>query len=144
MKCPSCGKDAKYNKTYNMHLCINPSCDLYLTDDISKSSHSPRAINSNYQKRIKETINEFDFDKVRNVMKFLDWRWAGKRQPPSTTELIQTAEEKLTRLCKEIIQNHHNEFKICSGGFSAYGWVNDHGDIELKLTFSVEESSTYF
>ena len=107
MKCPSCQKESKYNKTYDMELCVNKKCNLYLTDDLSKkTSGSSLSINPNYQKRIKEIINEFDFDKVRNVMSFLDWRWRGQRNVPSIQELIQTAEEQLTRLCESILDGN--------------------------------------
>ena len=143
MKCPKCNEETKHNQKYDMYLCKNKDCSLYLKDDIrnKKPTFSP---NKNYQPKIKEIINEFNFDKVQKVMDFLDWRWQNARRIPTIHELISKSENLLNDVCLELLNGQEKEWKVSTGGFSAYGFIDDSGDIELSLSFCIEEWETYF
>ncbi len=66
------------------------------------------------KKAIEEIMNEFDFNKVRNVMVFLNWSWSEKT-PPSIKSLRDHANRSLTDVCEEA--DNKNFYFIEGGGF---------------------------
>lgn len=89
--------------------------------------------------KIAEILENFDFEKVHNVMTFLNWKWAtSKHGVPKYYELIKSAEKMLNDAYKVAIDND-SDFIVSSGGFSAYAeWISDEY-IELSLEFILEE-----
>ena len=64
------------------------------------------------QEQIDEIMDTFDFDKVHDVMKFLDWRWQRAEEPPDIYEIKQEARERLKQAAKSGGSS--------TGGFTAY------------------------
>lgn len=81
-------------------------------------------------KNIMEVINEFDFDKVYNVMNYLNWQWH-RRTPhiPNIDELKDEALRHLTSAyngfwCSEDKKEKHFIYISSSGGFEASYWYD--------------------
>ena len=81
------------------------------------------------KENIDKIINNFDFEKVHEVMNFLGWEWHPLNKVPSIDELKKQARELLEQICAE--PDIHN---ISTGGFE----VILHRDI-LTLKFVIEE-----
>ena len=92
-------------------------------------------------KKIFNIINYFDFEKVRNVMKALNWTWAGcgeKKEPgiPSIEELREQAYDLLTT-CENGLNNSETYLSAC-GGFEAEGFVDENKEKCYILRFTIE------
>ena len=76
-----------------------------------------------------EILGNFDWDKVRKIMEFLDWKWVdhNSESVPSIGRIIMRAEE----LCRSA----YNDKGIHQSG----GFVATFEDEVLMLTFVVEE-----
>ena len=93
--------------------------------------------NEEKNKLIDEVLNEFDFEKVDSVMRYLGWKWAvwgDKRFIPGIYGLIKEA----TELMEQVLQYDDGEFHaIACGGFRAtFDGVN------LGLEFTVTSYET--
>mgnify|MGYP003291736012 CR=1 FL=1 len=79
-----------------------------------KDPQDPRE--RNVRQKIQCIMDEFDFDKVHNVMEFLDWKWVGgdceRPYIPTVDRLRDWALDLLTR-------SAHERVDISSGGFRA-------------------------
>ena len=78
--------------------------------------------------KIEEIMNNFDFEKVYRIMKFLDWEWSCVNRVPNVKELKATARKLLEDL--DSVQSEY----IGTGGFVA----EDYGG-NYRLTFQVED-----
>lgn len=83
------------------------------------------------QEAIDEIMDNFDFDKVFRVMKFLEWGWMDYGVP-SVSDLRGTARV----LLKECIKSKSD---VSTGGLCAYYYEFDGIGVILKLKFVVEE-----
>lgn len=95
------------------------------------------------EKRLVECLNEFDFDKVHKVMKFLNWKWAREApcHVPSASELKETA-SKLLFECLEYSEIHKEDWTVSTGGFEANSYFEDGNIIDFGLKFIVSEYNT--
>ena len=87
------------------------------------------------EKMVSEVMEKFDFDKVHNVMVYLDWRWQidnGVRTVPSSYRLMKQAESLLW----EVMQYYPDTgfHSLGTGGFMA-----SLDDGSLSLQFILEE-----
>lgn len=83
-------------------------------------------------------MEDFDFDRVHNVMAYLDWRWSignGEYAVPSSYRLMKMADELLHNVAK--YYNDGEFHASSSGGFMA-SLDND----VLGLQFILEETTT--
>lgn len=92
------------------------------------------------EKLIDEVLDEFDFDRVHEVMKLLNWQWqtacANKREIPSHYRLITSARNSLRNSVK-------NGF-YATGGFAARYHSASQGEDEwFTLEFVVCSASNY-
>ena len=90
---------------------------------------------------IEEAIDNFDFDTVRKVMLFLDWRWGTEKSGsvPSCGRLVSCARDLL-----QSAADHAAEFRChtsdTTGGLCATaGWDDNLGVMYLKLAFEVAD-----
>lgn len=79
-------------------------------------------------KMIDEIMEEFDFDKVQNVMDYLDWKWVGGYV--TVDMLKETAERLLRDAAKARLgdykDTHWEQGIICgTGGFHATAFCNE-------------------
>lgn len=83
------------------------------------------------RKEIQEIIEEFNFEKVLDVMSYLDWRWNGEL--PTYGKLMVEA-YRLLELAYSECERGKKDFDVSTGGFSADAYY-DGGDIKLRLAF---------
>lgn len=77
-------------------------------------------------KNLTEVVNNFDFEKVQDVMQYLNWTWAdAEKGVPELYELKEKATDLLIDSYEELIKNKKQEFFIGSGGFEASAWKED-------------------
>ena len=82
--------------------------------------------------QIQKIMNNFDFEKVHNIMKFLNWTWFPQNTIPTIDKLKQETESLLIQI------STHPEYKnISTGGFEV---TIDKQTINLR--FIVEEYFT--
>ena len=88
---------------------------------------------------IKEIIENFDFEKVAKVMKFLDWTYWDSKETPSVGKLVISAQNQLSEAFDKCCSNKC-AFATGTGGFSALGEYNketqtcDYLELSFKLT----------
>lgn|SRR5512133_1040231 len=84
---------------------------------------------------IKDVIDNFDFKKVRKVMKALNWCWVGRddNKPPSKDELRVIAIDVLSDVVKDYNSSKKRSFSG-TGGFEAVASKQC-----LSLMFVVEQ-----
>ncbi len=78
-------------------------------------------------KLIEGILDNFDFDKVRRVMEFLNWTWATLPEPdtvPSTYQLIKSAKKRLEQAYEYAMDNKRDGYSH-SGGFKAFAEYNE-------------------
>ncbi len=89
-------------------------------------------MNNETKAKIKSTLRDFDFEKVRKAMVALDWRWSSCEGVPSVAELYQRAEELLH-------QASERPFNCSTGGFKAI-YFEDEGRFEIVFILAVSTS----
>lgn len=87
---------------------------------------------------IDEVLTGFDFDKVLRVMNFLNWKWSLTEM--NHYELIKVAKKLLSDSYDGAYKNECKEFISATGGFTASGFVGSDFNIELFLSFIIENS----
>jgi hypothetical protein len=90
-----------------------------------------------HQKMMFDIINNFDFQKVHNVMKYLDWAWY-PYGTPTVDELRFAARERIESVIKNCLLDAKSdqEYISSSGGLKATVIKNDYGQITfLELEF---------
>ena len=92
---------------------------------------------------IEEVIDNFEFDTVRKVMLFLDWRWGRKLESvPSCGKLVSCARD-LLRSAADHAACFRSTCSDSTGGLCATAWWNENlGVTSLKLAFEVESRTT--
>lgn len=84
-----------------------------------------------------DIMNNFDFDKVRSVMKHLEWEWYGKGVP-TVDDIRFAARERIESVIKVCLSeaNPNEEYFSSSGGLKATAIKDDYGQITfLQLEF---------
>ena len=84
--------------------------------------------------KIKLVMECSDFERIKKVMDFLEWEWAGTDGVPTIYEIIKYAEGLLGQVCEQ----RGGYGLVSCGGFTA---VRDGEDLELR--FCLSEANTY-
>ena len=82
-------------------------------------------------------MNNFDYDRVRSVMKHLEWEWYGKGVP-TVDDIRFAARERIESVIKNCLldANPNEEYISSSGGLKATAIKDDYGQITfLQLEF---------
>lgn len=79
-------------------------------------------------KAIDEILQEFDFEKVHKVMKFLKWQWAFTNGIPNIEDMKKLAKDLLTRVCEE------KTSCTGTGGFTARRYEKGILSLEFNVT----------
>jgi hypothetical protein len=93
----------------------------------------------NIDNTIEDIIDEFDFEKVKKVMDFLDWKWhAAEDGVPRIAELRKSARSLLKQCAFKVLLSSEidAESSIATGGFRANAYKCD-DKVFLKLTFEL-------
>lgn len=84
------------------------------------------------KKHIDEILDNFDFEKVREVMIFLNWKWffsSGYRIPT-----VDEIKDSAIKLLNEVASNKNKTYSVATGGFKASKY-----DKDLELEFTIED-----
>ena len=90
-----------------------------------------------HQTMMFDIINNFDFQKVHDVMKYLNWTWYPKGIP-TVDNIIFGAREKIESVIKVCLleAKPDEEYFVSSGGLKATAIKNEYGQITfLQLEF---------
>jgi hypothetical protein len=95
-------------------------------------------------KMISEIMEEFDFQRVRTTMNALNWTWRGSKQPPTLSELQETAEDLLISAIDGIQRERDMQPNVSycagTGGFEAIAILGEDLKVcQLSLKFIVSE-----
>jgi hypothetical protein len=88
---------------------------------------------------ITDIMEDFDFEKVHNIMMSLDWKWDignGETTVPSIYRITSQAERLLRDAAKDYGKKDHHT--ISSGGFTATLYED-----MLTLSFELEEVTVF-
>lgn len=66
--------------------------------------------------QINEIIINFDFKKVYNVMRFLDWTWYGYKSSPTVDMLKEAAKKRLRNVYQLTLDSNYKESHYVSSG----------------------------
>lgn len=91
---------------------------------------------------IEGILENFNFEKVRKTMEFLNWKYYDSEETPTTYRLIKSAEERLKQAYEGATQNKEDYFSY-TGGFKAFAEYNKETGIVdfLQLEFVLTEWS---
>jgi hypothetical protein len=93
-------------------------------------------------KKINEVIDFFDFEKVHNVMEFLNWQWQGAGiGVPKVYDLKETATNLIIETINKTLETS-KDYSITTGGFEASSYLDENNEIQCKLAFVLEYSET--
>lgn len=90
---------------------------------------------------IDSILDNFDFEKVRKVMNFLDWSWADN-EVPSTYKLMNSAKKRLEE-AYTLSERENRNCSISSGGLKA-STIWEKGQVvflELEFVLTSSEES---
>lgn len=94
-----------------------------------------------YDKEFEEILKNFDFKKVKNVMKFLKWYWFlnNKMSIPKIKEMKYTIDEMYHKCFDNMVKNNYKYFSVETGGFRIT-LFNQKEFIQVKLEFILEQN----
>ncbi len=94
---------------------------------------------------INEVIANFDFERVQQVMKALNWTWCGSEEVPTIGELKVSAGDRLSCAIEQVLsakntEHHEVGWMSNSGGLKAMAWKKEDGTLaRIQLEFVVED-----
>lgn len=90
---------------------------------------------------IADVLMEFDFNRAQSVMNFLHWEWGLDSQSsvPDVEEIKKHCCDLLFTVVGKI-EDGEKRYTVSSGGYEAYGELDEDGKLWLSLSFKVEEA----
>lgn len=118
---------------------------------MSSTTKDVTGLQKKFQSLIDQIMDNFDFHKVRKVMKFLNWRWAlTESGVPEVYELKEEARRLLNECLYSMIQHGEDNWNISTGGFRVRATnykdteiEDDEFHIGLSLSFELEDWDAY-
>lgn len=95
--------------------------------------------------QIEDIIDEFDFERVKKVMDFLEWEWVDAEIAiPRIGELRKKARLLLSEVAIKVLCNAEidAESNIATGGFRASAYKYD-DKVQFRLTFELAEYDNF-
>jgi hypothetical protein len=89
-------------------------------------------------------LENFDFDRVHNVMTYLGWCWASTRDPegnsvtdvPTLDELRSNARSRMIAAAEWLrVRGAGIDYRSVSGGFEVQAHIDDDGSLRMELQF---------
>jgi hypothetical protein len=96
---------------------------------------------------INEVLAHFDFERVNQTMKALNWTWYNEGIP-SIQQLKESAEHHMNSAIEQVLseknkEHHKVAWLSSSGGFKAMAWKTKKGKLaKVQLEFIVSEWDT--
>ena len=89
----------------------------------------------NHYDLIMDCLNEFDFEKVSDVMTFLNWTWG--EEIPTVQELRANARKYLKLVIHGALESKEKESITATGGFRYECKIYEDGFVWLRMAFEV-------
>jgi len=86
---------------------------------------------------IMDCLNEFDFEKVSDVMTFLNWTWG--ENIPTVQELRANARKYLKLVIEGAHETEGKEYVTATGGFRYECKIYEDGFVWLRMAFEVTD-----
>jgi hypothetical protein len=87
----------------------------------------------NKDEHIKYIVDSFNFEKVYNVMKFVDWKWYNPKTQGMYVPTIDEMKNVVIKLLYSVYIDNDDVFAMTSGGFRASKY-EDHLELEFILS----------
>ena len=97
-------------------------------------------LNHKLLKDIDNVMDWFNFERVHDVMTFLEWKWYNSSTDtgvPSVPELRQFAREQIWATVNSMQRKNKTESEIMCGGFQTRSWIEE-GEIYISIQFVLE------
>lgn len=91
----------------------------------------------NHYDLIMDCLNEFDFEKVSDVMTFLNWTWG--EEIPTVQELRANARQYLKQVIQGALESEGKEYITATGGFRYECKIYEDGFVWLRMAFEVTD-----
>lgn len=88
-----------------------------------------------------QMIQDFNFYKVREVMRFLDWKWFDSCGDVPTVSMMKDAVVSLYKSAVKGSISQESQYTVSSGGFSV---TVDFNNNTASLSFAIEETDAGF
>lgn len=103
---------------------------------------------------VEELLDEFDFDKVHQVMQYLNWTWVSERHGgevgesevavPSRAAIRKHARSSLLEAAKRAYGGDEYHSSICGGFMVRAEWDKEKEKMYLRLSFELESMDNYY
>jgi len=93
----------------------------------------------NIDKAIEDIVENFDYEKVHKVMKFLNWTWLDNPESPSVGKMVLETSKELKDSYNKCVENKSNYF--CKSGGFCYNvfWDSEKQEVDsIELQFQVD------
>lgn len=100
-------------------------------------------ITKEYERKINDVLDNFDFEMVNKVMRFLDWK-RGCSEEEENVPTVSKLRKEVRRQLKQCVLCYRPGYPDCfieTGGFRSELYFVD-GVPEFRVSFSVEDYST--
>lgn len=100
---------------------------------------------TDYRDEIDDIIDWFDFERVHEVMVFLDWKWGEPGEIPETPELRKRARQILRETCESLLKSELLSTFMETGGFrvTVDRDTVDSSEIYIRLSFELSSWDNY-
>ena len=90
---------------------------------------------------IMDCLDEFDFERVHDVMKYLNWTWSDVKGVPEITDLRKHCRKYLQEVVRGALErkDEGGEFIMASGGFRYESKLYEDGFLWLRMSFTIED-----
>jgi hypothetical protein len=107
--------------------------------EIDPNTNQHKSDNQKHQALIVGIMNEFNFEKVHDVMEYLNWTWSipgsmNESEIPSLERIKYRAESMLKEVCMRAY-DQENQYTIGTGGFEVTAFYKDGNITDLELKF---------
>ena len=87
---------------------------------------------------IMDCLDEFNFERVHNVMKYLNWTWSDIKGVPEITDLRKSCRKYLQAVVRGALENS-GFYITATGGFRYEAKLYEDGFLWLRMSFSIED-----
>lgn len=90
---------------------------------------------------IMDCLDEFDFERVHEVMNFLDWKWADTAEVPDVLALRRNCRTYLQEVIRGALnrKDEGGEYIMASGGFRYEAKLYPDDFLWLRMSFTIED-----
>ena len=98
-------------------------------------------LESKHYDLILDCLDEFDFERVHEVMNFLDWKWADCSEVPDVLALRRNCRTYLQEVIRCALERKDSggEYIMASGGFRYEAKLYPDDFLWIRMSFTIED-----